>query len=200
MAPLAASLAALGYRCVAPDVTGHGEAKKNYTRWSYFLRDVEALTQSLDTEVFAFVGHSAGGMTMMALRKHGRIDASRYVCICAPSYPFPPLNGIKKLLNPGDGVMERYKNYLGREFGMPWRLLEAGESYANAGSDTLLIYEERDRFVPHSEGDRIQALCPGSTLIKTRDYSHQRILGASELSCIVGQFLATDMPCSMGWR
>lgn len=190
MAPLAASLATRGYRCVAPDVTGHGDAKKHHTRWSYFLRDVEALTRFLKSEVFAFVGHSAGGMTMMAVRRQARINAQRYVCICAPSYPFPPLNRVKQVLDPSEGVMERFRTYLGREFNFPWRLLEGGESYAAAGSDLLLIYEERDRFVPHTEGDRIHALCPGSTLIKTQEYSHQRILTAPELPSYIGDFLA----------
>ncbi len=196
MAPLATSLAAQGYRCVAPDITGHGVTKKSFTRWGFFLRDVEALTTTLQAEVFSFVGHSAGGMTMMALRKHGQIRASRYVCICAPSFPFPPVNRIKKLLNPRDGVIDRYKEYLGQEFGMSWQSLEAGESFADAGSDTLLIYEERDQFVPHSEGDRIHGLCPGSSLIKTRDFSHQRILGASEVSEAISRFLASDVQSS----
>jgi pimeloyl-ACP methyl ester carboxylesterase len=190
MAPLAASLAAQGYRCVAPDITGHGDASKQHTRWSYFLRDIEALTRALRSDVFAFVGHSAGGMTMMAVRRHRRIKARCYVCICAPSYPFPPLNRVRQLLNPGDGVMERYKDYLGREFDISWPVLERGESYAAAGADLLLVYDERDRFVPHSEGDRIHALCPGSTLIKTRDYSHQRILTAPELPDHIGRFFA----------
>jgi len=189
MAPLAACLATRGYRCVAPDVAGHGDAKKPYTRWSYFLRDIEALTRSLGSEVFAFVGHSAGGLTMMAVRRKGRIASRRYVCICAPSYPFPPVDRIRQLLDPSDGVMERYKAYLGREFDVPWQALEAGDSFAAAGGDVLLIYDERDRFVPHTEGDRIHALCPGSTLIKTQGYGHQRILAAPELLEHVGDFL-----------
>lgn len=190
MAPLAAAVAGLGYRCIAPDITGHGDAIQRTTRWSYFLRDIEALAQSLDCAVHAYVGHSAGGLTMMAVRRHGRISARRYVCICAPSYPFPPVRRVQELLNPREGVMERYKSYLGREFEIPWEALQGGASFAGAGEDLLLIYDQRDRFVPHSEGNRINALCPGSTLIKTTEYGHQRILAAPELPKLVGDFIA----------
>jgi pimeloyl-ACP methyl ester carboxylesterase len=198
MTPLAAHLAAGGYRCVALDITGHGNTKKHHTRWRYFLRDVEAATRSLGTNVFAYIGHSAGGMTMMAARRHGRIEAQRYVCICAPSYPFPPVDRVKQILDPSDGVMARYKNYLGSEFDIPWQTLAAGESYAAAADNLLLVYDERDRFVPHSEGDRIHALCPGSTLVKTRDYSHQRILTAPELMVAVSRFLAEKRVSAYG--
>jgi hypothetical protein len=53
----------------------------------------------------------------------------------------------------------------------------------------LLFYDETDRFVRHSEGDRIQALCPGARLVKTSAYSHQKILAAPELAQAVGEFL-----------
>jgi hypothetical protein len=191
-APLAVALAARGYKCVAIDVTGHGDTKKRFTRWSYFLRDIEALSRSLRSEVFAYVCHSAGGLTMMATRQHGRIKAQKYVCVCAPSYPFPPINAVRAALSPSPGVMTRYKEYLGAELGMPWKELESGGSYKGAGSDLLLIYDERDRFIAHTEGDRIHSLCSGSTLIKTRDYSHQRILAAPELPAIVHEFLERE--------
>ncbi len=192
MAPLAANLAAQGYRCVALDVTGHGDTTKRFTRFKYFLRDVEALTNSLRSDVHAYVGHSSGGTTLMAARRQGRIKAQRYVCICSPSYPFPSINFAEEGFGPNARVMARYAAHLGDDFGIPWHDLSKGGSFAGAGDDLLLIYDERDRLVPHRDGDRIHALCAGSTLIKTADYGHRRILAAPELPRFVGGFLTRE--------
>lgn len=189
MAPLALHVAKLGFRSVALDVTGHGDSPERHTHWEYFIRDVAALSQSLHEEVYAYVGHSAGALTMMAARNLKGIRAQRYVCIAAPSYPFPPIRVIQKRLNPRQRVLDRYKDYIASQFGTNWEQLQKGSSYAGVGPEMLLFYDETDRFVGHGEGDRIKSLCPGASLIKTKAHSHQKILGASELARAVGAFL-----------
>jgi len=189
MAPLAVSLAGQGFRCVALDVTGHGDTPKRLVRWHYFLRDVEALTQSLQSDVYAYVGHSSGGTTLMAVRRRGGIKAQRYVCVCSPSYPFVALDSVRQNFNPRERLLERHKLYLAGEFGIPWPDLERGGSFAGAGENLLLFYDVRDRLVPHTEGDRIHARCARSTLGKTSNYGHRRILTAPELHVAVGGFL-----------
>ncbi len=194
MAPLALHVANLGFRSVAIDVTGHGDSPKRHTRWDYFLRDIAALTRSLHEEVYAYVGHSAGALCMMAARGLKGIRAQRYACICAPSFPFPPIDVIQKKLNPKEAVLESYKAYIAGQFETTWKQLQAGCSYADAGSNLLLFYDETDRFVNHSEGDRIQALCPGAQVVKTSAYSHQKILAAPELARTLGAFLQNENP------
>jgi len=103
--PLAIEIAKSGFRCVAIEVTGHGSSPGNRTGWAHFIEDVAALTRSLDQEVHAYVAHSAGGLTTMAARSLKAIQAKLYVCICAPSYPFPPIDVIRKRLNPGQGLI-----------------------------------------------------------------------------------------------
>jgi pimeloyl-ACP methyl ester carboxylesterase len=189
MAPLAAQVAKLGFRSVAIDVTGHGASPENRTRWEYFLRDIAALSEALRADIYAYVGHSAGALTTMAARKLKGIRAQRYVCLCAPSFPFPPVRAIQEKLNPRQSILDRYKDYLASQFETSWRQLEAGNSYAGAGPEMLLFYDETDRYVSHSEGDRIKSLCPGARLIKTSTYGHVKILTAPEVVRAVGDFL-----------
>jgi pimeloyl-ACP methyl ester carboxylesterase len=189
MAPLASHVSTLGFRSVALDITGHGESPKRHTRWSYFIDDISALSTTLQQEVYAYVGHSAGALSVMAARSLKGVRAKRFVCICAPSYPFPPINVIAKKLGPRDSVMTRYKDFIAKQFQTTWELLETGVSYADAGPNLLLLYDETDRFVSHTEGDRIKALCPGSQLRKTNQYSHQRSLEAPEVVEAVSGFL-----------
>src|SRR5688572_13003547 len=145
MSPLALHVAKLGFRSVAIDVTGHGDSPRRHTRWGHFFRDIAAVSQSLHKGIHAYIGHSAGGLTMMAARSLKGIHARRYVCICAPSYPFPPINAIQKKLNPRKGVLESYKAHIAEQFETTWEQLQAGHSYANAGPNMLLFYDETDR-------------------------------------------------------
>jgi pimeloyl-ACP methyl ester carboxylesterase len=174
---------------VALDVTGHGESPASHARWSYFPRDVAELARSLGGEIFAYVGHSAGGLTMMAARALQGIRARRYVCISAPSHPYPPIRAVKAKLNPRPGALELYRNFIAGDLGTTWDRLEAGCAYAGAGSDLLLCYDKADKFVDHAEGDRILALCPGARLTKTTAYGHLKILSAPEVAVAVGEFL-----------
>jgi pimeloyl-ACP methyl ester carboxylesterase len=189
MAPLAERIAASGFQAVAIDITGHGASPGKRTRWEWLIRDVALAAQSFGP-LHAAMGHSAGGLAIMAARGLKGLRAKRYACICAPSHPFPPVRAIQSRLEPRPGVIARYQDYLARQFETDWATLSGGCAFAGAGADTLLVYDEKDRFVPHSEGDRIQALCPQARLVKTRDYGHTRILATPELSRIAGEFLA----------
>ncbi len=189
MAPLAVCLSQQGFRCITIDIRGHGESPLKHTRWSYLLDDIATLWQSLDEDIYAYIAHSAGALTTMAGRSLMGIHAKRYVCICAPSHPFPPINVIEKKLAPRKRVINRYREYIAEQFQTSWDLLQTGISYAGAGADMLLFYDKSDRFIPHSEGDKILALCPGSRLVKTNGYSHTKILTAPELAEAVSEFL-----------
>lgn len=190
MAVLAKAIADAGFRAVAIDVTGHGASPGSRTGWAIFMQDIAALTEALETDVYAYVGHSAGGLALMAARRTRGIKAKRLVCIAAPSYPFPPVVAIRKRLAPPARVIERYQDYLASQFETQWEPLARGSSFEGAGSDLLLIYDEDDRYVNHTEADRIQAVCPGARVMKTHGTSHSRILGAPEVCRGVINFLA----------
>lgn len=194
LAPLAAHIAASGFRAVAPDITGHGDSSGNRTEWACFLRDIRAITQALKEPPYAFIGHSAGALTTMALRHEKRIHAERYVLIAAPTYPFPAIHMIRRKLAPRHAVIERYQNHVAGQFGMPWEALRSGCVFKGIGSETLLIYDTTDRFVDHGEGDHVAENAHEARLIKTSGYSHMTILGAPEVRAAVGDFLA-DRAC-----
>ena len=181
MAPLASQIATLGFNAVAIDITGHGSSPGSNVHWEFFLNDIAELSNKFGNDVYAYVAHSAGALSTMAARKSKHVRASRYVCICAPSHPYPPIEVIKKKLNPPENIIARYKTFIADQFESSWDTLEPGRSYLDAGSNLLLFYDETDRFVNHSEGDKIKALNPEARLIKTKSYSHAQILQSREL-------------------
>jgi pimeloyl-ACP methyl ester carboxylesterase len=163
------------------------------TRWEYFLRDIGAVARALNNDVHAYVAHSAGALTMMAARHSQGIRAKRYICICAPSYPFVPIEVIERRLSPRRAVLDRYQDSIARQFELSWQDLTSGAAFHELDAELLLVYETCDRIVPHSEGDRIRALCSRVHLIKTDGYTHQTILSAPELRVAAEQFLKSRL-------
>ncbi|MBR0894959.1 alpha/beta fold hydrolase [Bradyrhizobium tropiciagri] len=189
MAPMALTIAQHGMRAVAFDIAGHGSSPEPLAKWEFFIRDIGVMSHRLGN-VHGHVGHSAGGLSMMAARHLYALAPSKFVCICAPSHPHPPVRGLAQRLNPRASVLERYKTFLANQFQSSWSDLEAGAAYRGAGADLLLCYDHKDRFVDHSDGDRIQSFCPGSQLLKTKAHGHTRILAAPDVIQSVTDFLA----------
>jgi hypothetical protein len=141
--------------------------------------------------VHALIGHSAGAMTMMAARATSNLKAQHYVCISSPSYPHPPVTAVRQRLKPRTGVMAAYQQEIARQFHTDWEALEAGRAYEGAGSDLLLFYDRKDRYVDHSDGDRILNWCAGARLVKTDNYGHIKVLDSPELLEAVKTFIST---------
>jgi pimeloyl-ACP methyl ester carboxylesterase len=190
LAPLAWQLSQQGFRCVAPDITGHGDSVGERTAWRCFIDEPAELATTLGEPLHACIGHSAGGLAMMAARRIHRLQARRFVCVCAPSHPFPPIRAIRQRLNPRPTLIERYQAFIAGQFGTDWPRLEAGEAFAGAAQELMLFYDPKDRFVDHSEGDRILAWCTGATLVKSSGHGHARVLSSDELARAVGAFIA----------
>jgi pimeloyl-ACP methyl ester carboxylesterase len=191
MAPLARSLASRGFRAVALDITGHGEAPGRHTTWPHFFRDLAALEQSLGGNVHAYLGHSVGGLAVMAARHVAGIRANQYVCVCSTSHPSRSVELLQRRLAPSPDAMARYKDFIASQFEAPsWQALASGWAYSGCGPETLLVYDLKDRFMSHEEGDRILAAHPQVVLKKLHANGHNRILVHPDFAALVGDFLS----------
>lgn len=189
MAPLAVSLARQGFRAVAPDITGHGDSPDRRSSWGHFLGDIAALSAVLGGRAHACIGHSAGGLAMMAARAQHGFGAERYIAVCAPSFPYPPIVAVKKRLDPPAGILERYKGHIAAQFGGPWAALESGAAFAGAGANLLVIHDASDRYLDGGDAGRIAALCPDAQFVELKGYGHQKILGSAALAELAIGFL-----------
>jgi pimeloyl-ACP methyl ester carboxylesterase len=187
-APFAARVADQGFRVVAFDVAGHGASNGREARWEWFIRDIAEVAREL-SPLSAFVGHSAGALSMMASRGLANVKADKYVCVCPPFFPYPPIRGIRERLNPGEAVLDRYRSFLAMQFNTSWSALEQGAAWQGAGSETFVCHDQRDRFVEATDGDKVKSLRPDVITRTTSGYGHLRILAASELVNVVTEFL-----------
>jgi pimeloyl-ACP methyl ester carboxylesterase len=193
MAPMALHLANNGFCAVAFDLTAHGESRATEAGWDSFVRDIADAAHALGP-LSGFVGHSAGGLALSAARALAGVQADRFVCICAPHHPYPPLQIMARRLNPGEKVLQRYRDLLGSQLQVGWSALEAGRFWRELGPETMLCYDEKDRYIDHSDGDRILALSGGIVLVKTRQHGHVRILSADDVLASITRFLKTGKP------
>ena len=188
LAPLAQQIAWEGYRCVCIDVTAHGDSGGHHPSWKHFLDDVSAAASHFGA-VHSFVGHSAGGLAMIAASALRRLHADAYGCICAPSHPFPPIRAIQQSLDPPARVLDACRNDIATEFDTTWDRLTEGTPWQSVTAPLLLCYDEKDRFIDHREGDRILQWVPHARLVKTAAHGHARILGSDELARTLVRFL-----------
>lgn len=194
MAGLARFLAAEGYRCVFFDAGGHGDSRTEYTGYSTFIADSRDLAHALNEPAFAWIGHSAGALGMMHARALHGIGADRYVCICAPRFPYVALETLKKHRGAGDEVLEHVKPILAAQFQTGWLALEEGEAFAPEKDKPLLLaYDRDDELVRHADADFVAARWPGAKVVKTDGYGHNRILRAPEVWAAVREFLRSPV-------
>lgn len=196
VATLARHLAERGFEAVTFDVTAHGESEGWRVTFEDFIADVGELARTLGRDVHAWVGHSAGGLCMMAAREREGIRAPRYVCLCAPRSPYVPIRAIRKRLNPSEAVLERCRHYYAEQFDASWDELDRGRLFAPPDSPDderlLLIYDETDDIVEHTDGDRIRDARPSATVLKTRGLGHREVLWSPEVMDEVGRFLRAE--------
>jgi pimeloyl-ACP methyl ester carboxylesterase len=181
MAPLARALASTGFRCVFFDAGGHGDSRPEPVGFHTFIDDAAALTRHVGEPVFAWIGHSAGGLGMMASRALRGVKANRYLCIAAPRFPYPPLEALRARMHLSEPILDNLKVILASQFETSWEALEAGAAYEpREAGKLLLIYDIDDPHVRHADADRIADRWPGAEIVKTKALGHNKMVQSPE--------------------
>lgn len=184
------TLAQQGCRCVSIDLKAHGSSSGRRARFSDFPQDIMALVEHLGEPIAAYVCHSAGGMLLMAARQASPITAPRYVVIASPSAPYPPVELVRRAITPREDTVLRLRNRIARQFSSDWDSLISGHLYSqDPDGKLLLLYDEDDHTIEHTQGDVIHRLWPDSRLIKTQGLGHNRILWNPDVVDEICQFI-----------
>jgi pimeloyl-ACP methyl ester carboxylesterase len=190
LAMLAQRLAASGYRTVIYDARGHGDSSGSAATFASLYEDVIAVAAALNEPVHAFVGHSAGGLCMMAARHHGRISAPVYVCLSAPVSPYVPVNEIRRLLSPPPAVVVRFDQYYATQLGGGAEHLRDAEIFSRPGTDRLLlVYDRQDDRVSWLDGEVIQRRWPSARVLVNSGLGHMKVLWDPEIIQSVTDFV-----------
>ena len=141
-----------GYQVFVPDITAHGNSDGSSIEFSNFWKDLEKLDKKIKSQVYCYIGHSAGGLGVMVAKNLNLVSAKKFCCISAPSRPYPPLKILTKKFNITDSLLLAYKNSLCHEFGAKsWEDLASFCYKTNDLSDLLLIYDDQDRYLDKND-------------------------------------------------
>jgi pimeloyl-ACP methyl ester carboxylesterase len=190
MAMIASEIAAHGYECIFFDAGGHGSSITERVGFFTFMNDVRDLRDHLSCPIHAMIGHSAGGLAMMRARELYDVRADKYAVICAPFYPYVPLNNMRDRGAP-EGPLEYVKAVLSDQFQTNWSSLVKGKSFEpEDGKPMLAIYDTDDKNVQHTDADQLAAHWAGTRVVKTSGYGHNRILQAPETISAMRDYFA----------
>ena len=189
MAPMAMGIAAQGFQVIAIDMTAHGSSSGKRIGFKQFIADITEFSHCVEKPVHAYIGYSAGGLSMMAARVLHGVSAQKYVCISSPRKPYPPLVLLKKRLMVSNKILTHYQSHLASQFEMPWHDITAQCFAEESGKSLMLIYDTSDRFINHTDGDEIKAIWSTAHLVKTHGNSHRQMPDSTEVINEVVQYL-----------
>ena len=179
-----------GYRVVAPDIAGHGLSPGRRIGFDLFAAGLAELRDALAPGVIhAFVGHSAGGLGMMAARYLHGLEARKFVCIATPSHPYPPVKVVGKKIRMPAAVVARFRESLARQFRSDWDDITARAFLPSQGSELLLINDPRDRYLDDDDVPRILAHWPHAKLHLAAGVGHENLIRADECIAALLEFL-----------
>ncbi len=173
---MADRLVATGFSVVALDITAHGQSDGDSIMFRDFIDDIALLRDHLGEEVYAYVGHSAGGMCMMASRRIHDLQAEKFICIATPGYPYPPVRAVQEKLNPSADILEEYQDFIAGQFEGTWGELDRQIYDYRTGGNLLLVYGSRDRFLRSGDLETIGSYWPLARKLIIEDTGHSSVL------------------------
>ncbi len=182
MAPMAKQLAKSGFQAIALDFRGHGLSGGRQSGFTDFIEDLAALqahvVKHITPNIHAMIGHSAGGVCMMASRLINDFPTTKYVVISAPSAPYPAIDALRRTLKVSEGVLSLVQDEIAKSFTCSWQELLAGFSYKSRFHEEqlFLIYDVDDKMVDHNEAQKIQNAFQTGHVYKTQGYGHIKLL------------------------
>ena len=179
-----------GYTVVAPDISGHGDSKGTDIRFDYFYKDLKTLFNFLGAEEpHALIGHSAGGLGMMAGRELCGLKAKKYVCIAAPSTPYPPVKIVKRKLNPPDKALDTFRHNIAGQFNSQWDDITEMSFQKDADAELLLIYDENDKYLDSCDLEKILQHWPDAQTHTVRDIGHEGLIKNHDIAETISDFI-----------
>jgi len=174
-----------GYRVVAVDAPGHGDADAGFM--GPHRGTITEMIEAFEEAVRAFgspagvVAHSLGTTVAMAALRDG-VAADRLVLL-APNPAFATLvDTFASVLRIGERAKGHLRTALEDITGRPiddFDVVPAGAD--GTMPDALVVHDLADKETPHAVGAAVAATWPNATLLSTRGLGHYRILTDPEV-------------------
>ncbi len=191
LAVMAAPLVKAGFKVVAFDLPGHGEAGGKLAALPMFARAVR-LVAGQTGPVHGVISHSLGTAGVsLAMTQGLQINRALYV---APPENLPLyLQRAGQFLGFRPRAADHAQRYLEKLYGMAFAQMRAPVYGPRMTADLLIIHDDTDREVDLSEGHQLVRHWPGAQLIVTHGHGHHRLVRRPETVDLAVDFMAGEM-------
>ncbi len=174
LAMMVAPLVNAGYQVVTFDAPAHGDSPGERTN----LLEVSDLIRMLSQEYEGFaaiIGHSFGGMAAGHALYEGA-QAEKLITIGSPVTMTSVLDGFGSQLNASARTVAEVKQAIERLANRPVDTFSLSHTLANSTVAGLIVHDEEDRDVAHTQAQLLHKVWARSTLHMTTGLGHRRIL------------------------
>lgn len=163
-----------GFRVVAFDAPGHGDAPSRRGSVVDHARAVDAVARCLG-RVDLVVGHSVGAAASLLATRFG-FEPRRVVLISPPIGPARFAAGFVQMLELSKGIETGMVGRLQRRYGIALDELDASADASKVLVPLLVVHDKSDKVVPEVDGATIARSAPQGRLMATEGLGHYRIL------------------------
>lgn len=197
VAPFVAPLLARGFRVVAWDQPGHGEAEAARVTVVDFTEVLEGIVARVG-DVHAVIGHSLGGTAATYARARRRFGG-RLVTLSSPLHPREFLAEFGRTLGLSKAALEGVKSRLGARYGLNFAEFDLRHMVAKADTEALVVHDRDDREVPYEHGLELFRHWPTAELFTTEGLGHRRILRDAQVIAKIVEVIA-NTPRARSWE
>jgi pimeloyl-ACP methyl ester carboxylesterase len=169
-----------GFRVVAFDAPGHGEAPGRTSSMPAFAATLGAVGRRFGP-VAAVIAHSLGATAAIYALANRELEAQRLVAIS----PAARLHAVRERFGAMAGFPPEVIDMMGRafedRFGFDWNASEPLRLARQLPIPALVVHDANDRFIPHGEAVELADAWADSRLSTTNGLGHHRILRDSDV-------------------
>jgi pimeloyl-ACP methyl ester carboxylesterase len=190
-APLAAALAARGWRVLAFDAPGHGRSAGRSSSLVQFMSAMDAIATQLGP-VQALIGHSLGALAIASARR-GEAPAwfgslRKVVLLSLPSgVPFL-VDAFHRMFAIDAATGLHLQGHFVRRFGDPASFV-AAPAAAIRQVPTLIVHDRNDDIVPFAHGEALLPALSNARLLATEGLGHSAITRDTATIAAIAAFL-----------
>lgn len=171
-----APLVRAGYRVVAFDGPGHGDAHGDRSSVIELGQALRSVIDQLGAP-HAIIAHSLGCIaTSWALERAALPKAPRLVFIAPAGSPTQFTRHFAQLLGLSEPTRAAMAERIEQRYGVRFEEIEMHGTAHRRGEPLLVLHDEEDRDVPVSSGRALVERWKGSRMITTRGLGHRKIL------------------------
>lgn len=183
-------LLAQGYSVVALDMPGHGRSPGQSSNAHLFAQTVLLAEKTLG-DFSVIIGHSMGASATSIAVGNG-LAPQKMILISGPSSIENSIRHFTRIIGFNKRTSDHFIGKIAQYVGVPFHQLDATNLLKECEIPTLLIHDESDKEVLHSESKRLENVLQNSHLMTTQGFGHRKILKAQPVLQAIADFVANE--------